>query len=407
MEMRLVSDRLFEKIERNPLIRERLNNGGTKVESNPETESSARVEPYDPIQGDPATVTTAELPYPPMYVTVNVDELSDLVSFLEGMKPHQLKSEVVKWYFKTQSLQQWADYVRHQYAMARQKGLREVNIPIPPMQENEDAKVMKELMKVMSPIMALKTILGGESGEGGQGGNIKEVVEAVKTLKEMSESKPKIVRVRDEELGELEVPLEVALLLKSKEKNQGDVIVVENPDGTKKYVPRDIYIMELMMSQKKEEQKVEKPVQESNESKLVAQLLKTVESLANTQSAIIHEINELKRKMSSGGLKESLEEILELKKLFDQLFERREVDKGELVEVEKLKTLRAILENKKTEDEDEEEKKKKEENYDAIMQLARQKAEKFLKELEKPDEVEESEERRIAENEERGENQNG
>ena len=405
--MRLVSDKLFEKIERNPLIREKLNNGGTNVEKEPEPEKDAKVEPYDPVHGDPATVTTAELPYPPMYVTVNVDELSDLVSFLEGMKPHQLKSEVVKWYFKTQSLQQWADYVRHQYAMARQKGLREVNIPIPPMREDEDAKVMKELMKVMSPIMALKTILGGESGEGGQGGNIKEVVEAVKTLKEMSESKPKIVRVKDEELGELEVPLEVALLLKSKEKNQGDIIVVENPDGTKKYVPRDIYIMELMMSQKKEEQKVERPPQESNESKLVAQLLKTVESLANTQSAIIHEINELKRKMGSGGLKESLREVLELKTLFDQLFERKEVDKGELVEVEKLKTLRAILESKKSEEEDEEERKKKEENYDAIMQLARQKAEKFLKELEKPEESSESEERRIAEKEEGGENQNG
>ena len=405
--MRLVSDRLFEKIERNPLIREKLNNGGTNVEKEPEPEKDAKVEPYDPVHGDPATVTTAELPYPPMYVTVNVDELSDLVSFLEGMKPHQLKSEVVKWYFKTQSLQQWADYVRHQYAMARQKGLREVNIPIPPMREDEDAKVMKELMKVMSPIMALKTILGGESGEGGQGGNIKEVVEAVKTLKEMSESKPKIVRVRDEELGELEVPLEVALLLKSKEKNQGDIIVVENPDGTKKYVPRDIYIMELMMSQKKEEQKVERPPQESNESKLVAQLLKTVESLANTQSAIIHEINELKRKMGSGGLKESLREVLELKTLFDQLFERKEVDKEKLVEVEKLKTLRAILESKKTLEEDEDERKKKEENYDAIMQLARQKAEKFLKELEKPEESGESEERRIAEKEEGGENQNG
>ena len=405
--MRLVSDRLFEKIERNPLIRERLNNGGANVEKEPEPEKEAKVEPYDPVHGDPATVTTAELPYPPMYVTVNVDELSDLVSFLEGMKPSQLKSEVVKWYFKTQSLQQWADYVRHQYAMARQKGLREVNIPIPPMREDEDAKVMKELMKVMSPIMALKTILGGESGEGGQGGNIKEVVEAVKTLKEMSESKPKIVRVRDEELGELEVPLEVALLLKNKEKSQGDLIVVENPDGTKKYVPRDIYIMELMMSQKKEEQKVERPPQESNESKLVAQLLKTVESLANTQSAIIHEINELKRKIGSGGLKESLREVLELKSLFDQLFERKEVDKEELVEVEKLKTLRAILESKKSEDEDEEERKKKEENYDAIMQLARQKAEKFLKELEKQEESSESEERRIAEKEEGGENQNG
>ena len=405
--VRLVSDKLFEKIERNPLIREKLNNGGTNVEKEPEPEKDAKVEPYDPVHGDPATVTTAELPYPPMYVTVNVDELSDLVSFLEGMKPHQLKSEVVKWYFKTQSLQQWADYVRHQYAMARQKGLREVNIPIPPMREDEDAKVMKELMKVMSPIMALKTILGGESEREGQGGNIKEVVEAVKTLKEMSESKPKVVRVRDEDLGELEVPLEIALLLKSKEKNQGDVIVVENPDGTKKYVPRDIYIMELMMSQKKEEQKVEKPPQESNESKLVAQLLKTVESLANTQSAIIHEINELKRKMGSGGLKESLREVLELKTLFDQLFERKEVDKEELVEVEKLKTLRAILESKKTEDEDEEEGKKKEENYDAIMQLARQKAEKFLKELEKPEESGEGEERRIAENGEGGENQNG
>ena len=405
--MRLVSDRLFEKIERNPLIRERLNNGGANVEKEPEPEKEAKVEPYDPVHGDPATVTTAELPYPPMYVTVNVDELSDLVSFLEGMKPQQLKSEVVKWYFKTQSLQQWADYVRNQYALARQKGLREVNIPIPPMREDEDAKVMKELMKVMSPIMALKTILGGESGEGGQGGNIKEVVEAVKTLKEMSESKPKIVRVRDEELGELEVPLEVALLLKSKEKNQGDIIVVENPDGTKKYVPRDIYIMELMMSQKKEEQKVERPPQETNESKLVAQLLKTVESLANTQSAIIHEINELKRKIGSGGLKESLREVLELKSLFDQLFERKEVDKEELVEVEKLKTLRAILESKKSEDEDEEERKKKEENYDAIMQLARQKTEKFLKELERPEEVGETEERKIAEKEEGGENQNG
>ena len=77
------------------------------------------------------------------------------------------------------------------------------------------------------------------------------------------------------------------------------------------------------------------------------------------------------------------------------------------MEVEKLKTLRAILESKKSEDEDEDERKKKEENYDAIMQLARQKAEKFLKELEKPEESSEGEERRIAEKEEGGENQNG
>jgi len=357
------------------------NPGNEEKEEEPIKETpETGVQPFEPITGDPATGTTfpKELHFPPMLVTVNVDELSELVQFLEGLKAPQLKAQVVKWYFRAQSFQQWAEQVRNMWKMASEKGLGKVTIPAPPLESTEDITMMREMLKVMSPIMAMKAMLGGESS----GEKMIDVVNAFKEMKTMVEGEKKYVKIDHPELGEIEVTPEIALLYKSERKGENmgnETITIEYADGTKKHVPRDLYPVEVMRDiLEKHSGEKEKPGGEPSESRqVVASLLGTIDSLSALVNHLASELEDIKKTLKEGGglaglklIKDNIETLGELYEALEKWFGRKNPSG------DKYSLLRALVEGKETEEN------KEQHEVDIIIQRSRQISEQELRELE-------------------------
>ena len=407
---RLVSDRFFGKKEEDPLEEsweEKNKNVSSSNPGNPgnpgNANNSSENEPseyeskettvgaFDPTRGDPATLTTPH--YPPMYVTVDVDELAELVNFLEGLKAPQLKSQVVKWYFRAQSLQQWAQDVINMWRHAQEKGLKQVKIPAPPVSTPEEAATMQELFKVMAPIAAMKTMLGDQS-------SLSDAVTALKELQDMADKSKKLVKIKDEELGEIEVPVELAILLRNLRKGESgekmsDYVQIKDAEGNVKTIPKDLYMIELAKEMAREFSRSRQPESPAVEdSRLSAKLLSTIENLSNSLQVVLKEVNALKEKMSKGflgELNEYLDAIVQLNEKLDRLRGTQAAGSGNKAEELKWKVLEKAIKGEESETKEEPA------ELDATMQRARQEAEKLLREIEAEEAEEEKKKPEIVE----------
>ena len=334
-----------------------------------------RVEYYDPAYGSIQRVDLPQIPEPPKYITVDIDELSQFLKAIEQMKLPELRSSMAQMYLKHEQMKKWVDSIKDLYEAARMQGQTKLLIPYPPINPQqltqESDPVMREFFKVLAPIVALKE-LGGSEGKNDV--TINDIVNAVRTIKDMadSERKSKMVKINVEGLGDIEVTPEFALLYYTMTSTQSstptDYVIIERSDGSREHVPKDLYILQFFkeITSKKKEEKGEK------DESLTGKLLKTIESLSNAISNLSKRLDDLEKRMESkkGSLEdvtEMVEQIVRLRDSLNLLFgdeSSKKEDKYELIK---------LLASSKEEEE------KKVDDIDARIQRARQLAESVKK----------------------------
>jgi len=364
------------------------NPSNPETENNPQTQSNPQNQEYNDNVGgskdvyyDPAyqsiqtvnqpTIDLPEIPEPPQYITVNIDELAQFLKAIEQMKLPELRSNLAQYYLKHEQMRRWVDTVRNLYDTARKSGITKLLIPCPPITNitTSEDPTMKEFLKVLAPIIALKELGRGEEVKNP---SITEIVNAVREIKNMSEGEvKKKIKLNLGDFGEVEVEPEFALLYYTMlgHSNQGEYVVIEKPDGSKEHIPKDLYILQLVKDVVKKEEKKEKEGEEGEG--ITGKLLKTIESLSNTISSLSKRLDELEAKIKDKGLRGLLDDVntlLELKTKLNELF-------GDGSKSDKYERLVALLAGQTPVKENEE----KTDKIDMMMQKSRQMSEQMLK----------------------------
>jgi len=341
---------------------------------------------FNPLTGDPMTQAAFLFPGKEWTeVTVDAEELSKEIDYIESLKPAQLKSEAFKWFYKSKAMQQWIDEAQRRLKIAQERGDTTVNIPMPVGKDFDTESGMSELMKTLAPLIVMKNMF--DEGSKKQGYDLKDLHTVYKEIKDdaMGDTPKKLVKVTDPELGEIEVSPELAMFLKFQSRKGSDtgeqMIMIEEPDGTKRYVPRDIYMFELARQDTR--QKDDSKEEETGGTKLVASLLKTIEAQTAALNSLANRINSIERKLEEDpfGIQKFtsfLESFASVKRALKGFFDDGDRDDSKELELEKIRLLGKLA------GDDREEVVEKKSDYDvnAVMQRSRQEAEKLLRDIE-------------------------
>jgi len=305
-----------------------------------EEQEEHEVEKFDPSYASIVKVPRYEpprFPEPTEKIVMSVDELGDFIQKLESMKPAELKAALANLYGKNKMFEQWYNTVKSEWEKAVKSGASWVSIPTPPQLpafDREDLGYYKEFFKLIAPFYLLNTISGQNQEQ--KATSITELTNAVKTLRDMVKEEEKKIKINVNG-QEIEVEPELALMYHAlfgggQKSSQTDYVVIKDPDGSERHVPKDIYLIETFRELLKKTEK-EKEQEHPQPDRLTSQLLSTVDKLTGTLNKLAERIEKLEekveRKNSISTLLESVEALAKLKNQLDLIFGGKKDDSND------------------------------------------------------------------------------
>ncbi|RLA79086.1 MAG: hypothetical protein DRG36_05375 [Deltaproteobacteria bacterium] len=305
---------------------------------NEKNTSQSNTEQFDPAYASIVPRQDApRFPEPSEKIVISVDELSDFIKKLESMKQPDLKAAIASLYGKNKMFEQWYNVVKSEWERAVKSGASWVSIPAPPpLYDPEEVKYYKELFKLMAPFYLLNSV----QQQGQTSPSITELTKAVKDLRDMAKEEQKKIKLK---IGdqELEVEPEFALMYYtmfggSKKSEQSEYVIIKDPDGRERQIPKDIYLVETVKELFEKGKEKEEP-SGVEEEKLTGKLLSTINSLTNTLTKLSERIDKLEEKLAqSSGIKALLDNVntlIELKTKLNTLFGEKKDNNKELLEI--------------------------------------------------------------------------
>jgi hypothetical protein len=214
---------------------------------------------------------------------------------------------------------------------AVKSGASWVSIPIPPYLssfDKEDIGYYKEIFKLLAPFYVLRTIGGQSLDQEQKSPTITDLVNAVRTLKDMAKGEEKKIKINING-QEIEVDPELALIYHAmfgsgQKSGQTDYVVIKDPDGSERHVPKDLYLVETFREMWKREKEEKEQEQPQVPDRLTSQLLSTVDKLTGTLNKLTERIEKLEEKVEKSNslstLLESVQTLAQLKNQLDLIF---------------------------------------------------------------------------------------